>query len=375
MSEAIPLKMVHSMHEQREMFGNMEPVRIGDWIELLDFHRNTEEVDIHRRWKVLDINRQVGEQEDLYTIICEEIDVGSSAERVEEAARRVLEKHGDLLKASFAKSLIDGLYHRPLTALKEMFYKLGGDVKNVVKQEISHGTARNLSRRKEGAEERGGEDHRRSSQRSREGRGKAEEDGQEGRREGQEGSCQGAQEGEDPLESWDLVPEDFDPHRRTGCRVLKAVTAKSLTGQVYELDDTISENSDTSAEQIIHPFESFGFGTRIQLLDRTETYFVPYGDIDLDLDTARVSEWYDEGGKIIIKAVQLKRTRKKLQFVNGIIDRIDFKQGLGNAVFCEMLTNVFKEEQLQEMIDEEHIEILTFNGLMYLQVGRKAYRL
>ena len=160
---------------------------------------------------------------------------------------------------------------------------------------------------------------------------------------------------------------------------MNKTTTKSLDGTKYELLNpwymTDKEEKKVMPEQIIVPFHSLGIGTRLQLRKNIKDH--AYGGIIVpdNAGSAVITETYEKNGKFIIKAVENTRKEDKLYYANKVIKEIDFTQGLANERFVEMLSNVFTEKQLKKLLKAKDIEILLFDGLMYLKLGNKAYRL
>lgn len=123
----VKLTEVQSMHEQREYFGS--PCRItkkGSWIEVLNFDSNTEKVDIKHRWEVEKIEQKTEGDLKKYKVTCKILDIKKIDDKKKKIAEKVLKKHAEILKASFAKCLIDGIEVRALDNLKSILIKLGG---------------------------------------------------------------------------------------------------------------------------------------------------------------------------------------------------------------------------------------------------------
>ena len=120
---------VGSMHEQREYFGNPDLiVQKGAWIEVLNFNPNTEQVDIKNRWEVEKIESKVEGDIKKYKVTCKILDAAKIDNKKKKIAKKVLEKHAEKLKASFAKCLVEGIDKRTLANLKDLLIKLGGEV-------------------------------------------------------------------------------------------------------------------------------------------------------------------------------------------------------------------------------------------------------
>jgi len=159
----------------------------------------------------------------------------------------------------------------------------------------------------------------------------------------------------------------------------KAPTTKSLDKTEYELEQAYPDWDDPkkkhNPEITIIPYQTFGLGSKI-FFEKSEE---PIGNMtdyeDKYSKGAQVTSFYMKGGKIIIEAAQKIDKTKKIKIVNKIVDKIDFKTGLTNELFVEMLSNVFTEKQLNKFLKQKDLEILIFKGLMYLKSGGKAYRL
>ena len=118
---------VQSMHEQREYFNS--PCRItkkGSWIEILNFDPNTEQVDIKHRWEVEKVEQKTEGDLKKYKVTCKILDIKKIDNKNKKIAEKVLKKHAEILKASFAKCLVDGIEVRALDNLKSILIKLGG---------------------------------------------------------------------------------------------------------------------------------------------------------------------------------------------------------------------------------------------------------
>ena len=161
--------------------------------------------------------------------------------------------------------------------------------------------------------------------------------------------------------------------------VVKKEKTKSLDKTEYELECAYPTPGDPSkkhnAEITIIPFRTFGLGSII-FFEKSKNDLLSVEDWeDSYQDGAQVTSFYQKGGKVIIEAEQKIEKTKKIKIVDKIVDKIDFKQGLCNDIFVQMLSNVFTEKQLNHFLEQKDIEILMFKGLMYLKCGKKAYRL
>jgi len=118
---------VQSMHEQREYFDSPGLiVKKGVWIEILNFNPNTEQVDIKHRWEVEQVEEKTEGDLKKYKVTCKILDIKKIDEAKKKIAEKVLNKHAEILKASFAKCLVDGIEVRTLDNLKSILIKLGG---------------------------------------------------------------------------------------------------------------------------------------------------------------------------------------------------------------------------------------------------------
>jgi len=123
------LTEVQSMHEQREYFNNPDLiVEKGVWIEVLDFNPNTEQVDIKHRWEVEKVETSIEGDLKKYKVTCKVLDIDKIDNKKKKIAKKVLYKHAEKLKASFAKCLVDGIDARTLENLKDLLVKLGGKI-------------------------------------------------------------------------------------------------------------------------------------------------------------------------------------------------------------------------------------------------------
>lgn len=122
------LTEIESMHEQREQFDDNlnTPIEKGVWLEVIDFDPHTEKAEVLLRLEIEDIIKTEKDDINIYKIVCNELDVVKDQERKEEIAKKIIDKHNDKLKASFAKCLVDGIGCRTIPELKIMLTKLGG---------------------------------------------------------------------------------------------------------------------------------------------------------------------------------------------------------------------------------------------------------
>lgn len=174
---------------------------------------------------------------------------------------------------------------------------------------------------------------------------------------------------------------------------MRKTTTKTIDGEEYELEEYCivhSENIEKHKPEIlILPFNSFGLGTRLNFekpqdslsIDlpgygvSNEINYIDYIPIGGGEAKAVVTAFYEQDNKIIIEAMEDTKQEEKKQFVDKIIKKIDFGDGLNNEVFVKMLSHVFSENQLKHFLDVDNIEILLFDGLMYIKCEEKAYRL
>ncbi len=119
------LTEIQSLHEQREAISNPEIiVKEGVWIEIINLVLETEKVEVLRRFEVEKVEeKQVGDIKK-YKVICKELNIEEMRKQRREAARLVLQKHSEMLKASFAKCLVDGIASKSIQQLKAMSDKL-----------------------------------------------------------------------------------------------------------------------------------------------------------------------------------------------------------------------------------------------------------
>jgi len=159
---------------------------------------------------------------------------------------------------------------------------------------------------------------------------------------------------------------------------MKEATTKNLEGEEFKLDSTIvdEEAEKHKPEQIVFPFRSFGVGTKLQMRKNDKAFIYSGMVIDDEIGNATViSVDEDEDGQVTIYAIEETEKDTKLKYLKEITKEIDFEQGMGNETMIKMLSNVFNERQLKEFLEADDIEILNFEGLMYLRHKDKAYRL
>ena len=161
--------------------------------------------------------------------------------------------------------------------------------------------------------------------------------------------------------------------------VIKIEKTKSLDKTEYQLECAYPTPGDPNKkhdpEIIIIPFKTFGLGSML-FFEKSKNDLMTEIDWETSFEQgAQVTSLYSKGNKIIIEAERKIDKSKKIKVVNSIVDKIDFKAGLGNEIFIKMLSNVFTDKQLNHFLEQKDIEILMFKGLMYLKSGKKAYRL
>jgi len=164
--------------------------------------------------------------------------------------------------------------------------------------------------------------------------------------------------------------------------MVRKITAKALDKTEYEID--LAYKSETNVADkykpniSIIPFLSFGLGTRLNFEKDTqrpdtevqgwEGYIIRPGD-------AVVTNFYEKDDKIIIEAQQRTDKEEKQEFLNKIIKKINLDNNYNEKLFVDMLSNVFTDKQLECFLSIDDLEILLFDGLMYVKCENKAYRL
>lgn len=116
------LKRIESIHEQRE---GVDPsmtntVGKGKWIEILDFDKKTEKVDIKQRLEITDIEFvpvNNGKKE-VMILRCKKRDIQQELSKAKDLAARVLSKHENILKSSLIRCYIDGLCNSGMPSLE-----------------------------------------------------------------------------------------------------------------------------------------------------------------------------------------------------------------------------------------------------------------
>jgi hypothetical protein len=129
------------------------------------------------------------------------------------------------------------------------------------------------------------------------------------------------------------------------------------------------------AKQTIIPFLSFGIGTKLSIDKEDEYNLTSINGMLQGINSATVYDIRENNKKVIIKAKRKRDLDDKIYFVNQIINNIDFDNALTSDIFLKMFANVFTESELNEILACDEVEIISFNGLMYLKVNDKAYRL
>ena len=167
--------------------------------------------------------------------------------------------------------------------------------------------------------------------------------------------------------------------------IKKMKLSKSITGKEYELNliydwDESFMNIDMShyPEQIVAAYTSFGINSKVCLgyEEGSNLFFVVELDEEPQIKTARVIDVIENDEIVIIKCVGDEQKKEdKMKLVNEVINDIDLRQGLYNDVFIDMLSNVFSEERLKEILECDDVEVMIFDKLMYLRVKDRAYRL
>jgi predicted HicB family RNase H-like nuclease len=127
MKQLKKLTEIESIHEQREDIGGNATIEKGVWIEISDFEPETEQVQIFHRWKVIEIKKETIKNKKHYTITCKKLNVEKEKNIKKEIANKIIEKHNNILKASFTKCLIEGIDSQTTNSLKRILYKLGGE--------------------------------------------------------------------------------------------------------------------------------------------------------------------------------------------------------------------------------------------------------
>ena len=159
------------------------------------------------------------------------------------------------------------------------------------------------------------------------------------------------------------------------------IITKTLDGAEFKLDTNYDYShlvkNKNKPEQIIIPFVSFGIGSKLNFDKprelRTE---IELGGLITDEDAATVVAFYDDGkDNLIIELEKSTKKEEKMKFVNKIVRKLNISDNLNNKIFIDLLSNVFTDKQLESFIHKDSIEIILFDGLMYLKVGNKAYRL
>ena len=162
---------------------------------------------------------------------------------------------------------------------------------------------------------------------------------------------------------------------------IKYPKTKDLNEKEYLLESQYAEMTPSekhNPETLIIPFTSFGIGARLtfeKIEAATEVEVDEVINFRYMEHSAVITDFRQEGDKFIIEAETNTKKEKKMEFVNKIIGKIDMDDSLSDGFFLDMLSHVFTEQQLQDLLNKDNIEILLFNNLMYLKVKNKAYRL
>ena len=159
-------------------------------------------------------------------------------------------------------------------------------------------------------------------------------------------------------------------------------TSIGLDKTEYELEtpffEYVKNEKNYLPEKKIVAFMSFGIGTTLCMDYKGFSSEILLMEVNNDptVKRAKVTNIEETENQVIIQPVSIKEPKeKKIKYVNKIIEKIDFKKGFCNKVFIEMLKNLFTQERLKEILEYESPEILCFNGLMYLKIKNRAYRL
>ncbi len=154
---------------------------------------------------------------------------------------------------------------------------------------------------------------------------------------------------------------------------------RALDKTEYELEQAYPDFDDAkkkhNPEINIIPYLTFGLGSKMffeiskEVMDNTADY------TNQHFKGAQVTAFYQKGNNMIIEAEKKIDKTKKIKIVNKIVEKIDFKKGLTNDLFVTMLSHVFTQKQLNQFLKQKDLEILIFDGLMYLKSNGKAYRL
>lgn len=164
--------------------------------------------------------------------------------------------------------------------------------------------------------------------------------------------------------------------------IRKPVT-KTLNKEKFELDETYSGwNGKPDKKHLpeieIIPYVSFGIGTKINVEKNPTDPIIELYELEgqrINPGMARVTRIFQKKEKVIIEAEIDTKKAKKMEFVNKIVKKINFKDGLKNNIFIKMFANVFSQKQLERFIKAKDLEMVLFDGLMYLKHKNKAYRL
>ncbi len=166
--------------------------------------------------------------------------------------------------------------------------------------------------------------------------------------------------------------------------MVKKVLTKTLDKKEFELEEAYPSSFYAQKKKhepavIIKPFVSFGIGSRLKFKESDlTTTSVEIGGQLFEDGAASVTAFYQDPknpDKIIIEAEKNIHKEEKMKFVNKIVKKINLEGSLKDEMFIKILSRVFTDKQLEQFIKEDDLEIILFEGLMYLKVGKKAYRL
>lgn len=95
-----------------------------------------------------------------------------------------------------------------------------------------------------------------------------------------------------------------------------------------------------------------------------------------------VKEIRDEGDEVVFiaegkpyESPKQEIEDNKADVLQKVVERIDFKYDQMRKNLFKTLANVFTPEILEDALKTNDIEILMFDRIMYLKIGKKAYRL
>ncbi len=164
---------------------------------------------------------------------------------------------------------------------------------------------------------------------------------------------------------------------------MKNLKTKGLNNKEYQLEYCMEyDNKKIIKKHLpdinVIPFTSFGYGTLLPVNCIIFDTGINMNENVNDLNQktcAEITSFYNKNGKFIIEAERNTKKEQKKKYIKQIINEIDLRQGLANETFINILTNVFSKKNLKEILNTKNIEMLSFDGLMYLKVNKKAYRL